>query len=107
MAGRMGGTRVTKQNLRVVQVDRGRNLLYVLGSVPGNKGAFVEVRDAVKKPLWRTDKVLDQLDRPPVPTFEFDESIDGSGEPGHEVFMPLPDIDPLNPELNDNDATSI
>lgn len=98
MAGHMGVDRVTLQNLRLIKVDRGRNLLYVIGAVPGNRGEFVEVRDAVKRPLWRTDKVLEKVDRPPVPTFEFDDAIDGSGQAGHEVFMPLPDRDPLLPD---------
>lgn len=51
MAGRMGSDRVTVQNLRVVKVDRGRNLLYLMGAVPGQKGNWVEIRDAVKNPL--------------------------------------------------------
>ena len=104
MAGHMGTERVTTQNLRIVKVDRGRNLLYVIGAVPGNKGSFVEIRDAVKKPLWGTDKVLGELDRPPLPTFEFDDSVDGSGEAGHEEFMPLPDYDPLAADLEDEAA---
>jgi large subunit ribosomal protein L3 len=98
MAGHMGAERVTTQNLRIVKIDRGRNLLYVEGAVPGNKGSFVEIRDAVKKPLWRTDRVMDGLERPPLPTFEYDESIDGSGEAGHDVFMPMLESDPLAPE---------
>ncbi|GKY91653.1 hypothetical protein MPSEU_000137200 [Mayamaea pseudoterrestris] len=97
MAGRMGGTRVTTQSLRVIKIDRGRNLLYVNGSVPGNNGHFVEVRDAVKKPLWRTGHVLGGLERPPLPSFEFEEEIDGCGTAGHEEWMPLPDFDPLSP----------
>jgi large subunit ribosomal protein L3 len=96
MAGHMGTERVTTQNVRIIKIDRGRNLLYVLGAVPGNKGHFVEVRDAVKKPLWGTDKVLDAIDRPPLPTFEYEE-IDGSGTP-HELFMPLPATDPFAPD---------
>lgn len=104
MAGHMGVDRVTVQNLRVVKVDRGRDLLYVLGAVPGNRGEFVEVRDAIKKPLWKTDKVLDKVDRPPVPTFAFDATIDGSGQTGHEVFMPLPTRDPLLPDTEDEAA---
>lgn len=99
MAGRMGGERVTTQNLRIVKIDRGRNLLYVHGAVPGNKGAFLELRDAVKKPLWRTDLV--PVNRPPVPTFEFDETVDGSGESGHVVWMPLPTNDPLAPDQDE------
>jgi large subunit ribosomal protein L3 len=98
MAGRMGTERVTVQNLRLLQVDRGRNLLYVLGAVPGNKGAFVEVRDAVKKPLWKTDKVENAVDRPPLPTFDYDDAIDGCGQAGFEVFMPSPLLDPLDPD---------
>lgn len=97
MAGRMGCDRVTTQNLRVLKVDRGRNLLFISGAVPGNKGNFVEVRDAVKKPLWKTDKVVDGIDRPPLPTFQF-EDFDGCGEAGHEEFMPLPQADPLVPD---------
>lgn len=104
MAGHMGVDRVTVQNLRLIKLDRGRNLLYVLGAVPGNRGEFVEVRDAVKKPLWNTDKVLNKSDRPPVPTFEFDSAIDGTGQAGHEVFMPLPARDPLLPDTEDEAA---
>ena len=100
MAGRMGNERVTVQNLRVLKVDRGRNLLYVAGAVPGQKGGFVEIRDAVKKPLWRTDKVMDSLERPPLPTFEYDPEIDGSGTCVEE-FMPLEDEDPLDPDYMD------
>jgi large subunit ribosomal protein L3 len=101
MAGRMGTNRVTVQNLRIIKIDRGRNLLFVEGAVPGNKGNFVELRDAVKKPLWRTDKVVGSIDRPPLPTFEFDDSVDGCGQGGHEVFMPLSQRDPLVPDLED------
>jgi large subunit ribosomal protein L3 len=97
MAGRMGTDRVTVQNLRIVKVDRGRNLLYIRGALPGQKGEFVEIRDAIKKPLWGTEKVADALAQPPVPTFEFDPAQDGVGQAGFDVFMPLPDQDPLAP----------
>jgi large subunit ribosomal protein L3 len=101
MPGHMGTDRVTIQNLRVVKVDRGRNLIYVDGAVPGNKGGFVEIRDAVKKPLWRTKQmVLGDLERPPLPTFEFDAAIDGSGETIEE-FMPLGVDDPMDPDYMD------
>jgi len=45
MAGRMGGKRVTQRGLEIVEVDAGRNLLLVRGSVPGPRGGTVEVRD--------------------------------------------------------------
>ncbi|MBO22411.1 MAG: 50S ribosomal protein L3 [Rhodospirillaceae bacterium] len=51
MAGHMGNTRVTTQNLRVVTTDADEGLLLVAGAVPGSKGGYVLVRDAVKKVL--------------------------------------------------------
>lgn len=48
MAGRMGGERVTVQNLSVVRVDPERNVLLVRGGLPGAKGGLVLVREAVK-----------------------------------------------------------
>ena len=97
MAGRMGNVRATTQNLRIVKIDRGRNLIYVKGPVPGQKGNFVEIRDAIKKPLFGTDKVEDQANFPPLPTFEFDEQIDGSGQAGFELMMPQQKEDPFDP----------
>jgi large subunit ribosomal protein L3 len=48
MAGHMGNTKQTAQNLEVVRVDGDRNLLLVKGSVPGAKGSKVLIRPAVK-----------------------------------------------------------
>lgn len=48
MAGRMGGRRVTVQNLEVVEVISDRNLLLVRGSVPGAKNGLIMVRRAAK-----------------------------------------------------------
>ena len=50
MAGQLGGRRATVQNLEVVRCDAERGVLLVRGAVPGARGAWVEVRDAVKKP---------------------------------------------------------
>lgn len=50
MAGHMGSVRVTTQNLEVVQTDSDRGLILVKGSVPGSKGGWVTVKDAIKKP---------------------------------------------------------
>lgn len=41
MAGRMGGERVTIENLRIVKIDKEKNLMVVEGSVPGPKGGYV------------------------------------------------------------------
>jgi len=44
MAGRMGGDRVTVKNLKVVWVDKERNLLALSGAVPGTRGSMIEIR---------------------------------------------------------------
>jgi large subunit ribosomal protein L3 len=54
MAGHMGAVRTTTQNLQVVQTDVDRGLILVKGAVPGSKGGWVTVKDAVKKPLPST-----------------------------------------------------
>jgi len=51
MAGHMGSARVTTQNLEVVRTDAGRGLVFIKGAVPGSKGGWVTVKDAVKKKL--------------------------------------------------------
>ncbi len=51
MAGHMGDTRVTTQNLKIVKTDVPRGLIMVEGAVPGAKGGWILVRDAVKRPL--------------------------------------------------------
>ncbi len=48
MAGHMGAARVTVQNLEIVKTDADRGLLMIKGAVPGSKGGWVTVRDAVK-----------------------------------------------------------
>ncbi|MHA6325067.1 50S ribosomal protein L3 [Roseivivax sp. CAU 1753] len=49
MAGHMGAVRVTTQNLQVIRTDADRGLIMVKGAVPGAKGGWVTVKDAVKK----------------------------------------------------------
>ena len=51
MAGHMGAARVTTQNLQVVKTDADRGLIMVKGAVPGSKGGWVTIKDAVKKPF--------------------------------------------------------
>ncbi|HEV8035806.1 50S ribosomal protein L3 [Yoonia sp.] len=50
MAGHMGSARVTTQNLQVVKTDADRGVIMVKGAVPGSKGGWVTIKDAVKKP---------------------------------------------------------
>ncbi|MFC7702985.1 50S ribosomal protein L3 [Plastorhodobacter daqingensis] len=51
MAGHMGAARVTTQNLQVVKTDSERGLIMIKGAVPGSKGGWVTIKDAVKKPV--------------------------------------------------------
>ena len=51
MPGHMGVDRVTTLNLKVVRIDVERGLLMIEGAVPGAKGGWITVRDAVKKKL--------------------------------------------------------
>jgi len=50
MAGHLGDERVTTQNLVVVKTDIERGLVMIRGAVPGNKGSWVMIRDAAKRP---------------------------------------------------------
>jgi large subunit ribosomal protein L3 len=51
MHGHYGDERVTTQNLEVAKVDVERGLIMIKGAVPGSKGGWVMVRDAVKRVL--------------------------------------------------------
>ena len=50
MPGRMGGNRITIQNLQIVQARPEDKVLLISGSVPGAKGGYVLIRPAIKKP---------------------------------------------------------
>ncbi|MEH6725559.1 MAG: 50S ribosomal protein L3 [Hyphomicrobiales bacterium] len=51
MAGHLGAERVTTQNLVVVKTDADRGLILVRGSVPGAKGGWIMISDAIKRTL--------------------------------------------------------
>jgi large subunit ribosomal protein L3 len=55
MAGHMGARNRTQQNLEIVRTDPVRGLLFVKGSVPGSKGGWLRISDAIKLP--RNDSV--------------------------------------------------
>lgn len=48
LPGRMGGERVTMQNLEVVRVDAENNLLLIKGAVPGPKNSYLVIKSAAK-----------------------------------------------------------
>ncbi|XVN41311.1 MAG: 50S ribosomal protein L3 [Rickettsia endosymbiont of Argas persicus] len=49
MAGHMGCNQVTIQNLKIFAVDKEQGLIMVQGSVPGHKGSYISIKDAIKK----------------------------------------------------------
>lgn len=49
MAGQMGCVQVTIQNLQIVDVDTQKGIIMVSGNVPGAKGSYVYIKDAIKK----------------------------------------------------------
>jgi large subunit ribosomal protein L3 len=51
MAGHLGNVRVTTQNLQVVRTDADQGYILIRGAVPGAKGGWLLVRDAVKRAL--------------------------------------------------------
>ena len=51
MAGQLGNKTVTVQNLEIIDVDEENNIIAVIGGVPGSKGNYVKLKDAVKKAL--------------------------------------------------------
>ncbi|MCF6094798.1 50S ribosomal protein L3 [Microaerobacter geothermalis] len=48
LPGRMGGEKVTVQNLEIVKVDKERNLLLVKGAIPGPRNSYVTIKSTVK-----------------------------------------------------------
>ncbi|MGF1446898.1 MAG: 50S ribosomal protein L3 [Pikeienuella sp.] len=73
MAGHMGDARCTVQNLEVVRTDAARGIIMIKGAVPGSKGGWVTIKDAVKR------KAPDGL---PMPAAIRAESAEAAAEGG-------------------------
>jgi len=82
MAGQMGNKRITVQNVDVYKVDVQRNLMFLRGSIPGSKGSFLEIRDAVKGPNSPSEL--------PFPTI----SLEAIGEMPKQVTRPPIEVNP-------------
>lgn len=76
MAGHMGATRVTMQNLRVIAINEQDNILVVHGAVPGSENSYLIVRDAKKRALpaeapypciYPADKIVESDNRESSP----------------------------------------
>ena len=104
MPGRMGGKQRTVQMQQVMKVDRGRDLIYVRGIVPGNKGGWVRVSDANKgnRLSHSLATKVDELagaavygGEVPYPLFMRERGVDGCGLPGFEIEAPVRDDNPI------------
>lgn len=78
MAGHYGVERVTVQNLEIVRTDNERGLILVKGAIPGHDGAFVEVRDAVKKAIHADAPVDGSFKAGMAPVAKTDVKIEGT-----------------------------
>ena len=84
MAGHLGDKRVTQQNLEVVRTDVERGLVLVQGAVPGAKGGWVLISDAVKTPAPEDVPfpAAIRLVEPDEPEIEADAAADQGSEDG-------------------------
>jgi large subunit ribosomal protein L3 len=75
MAGRLGGERVTVQNLEIVGVDTTNQLLLVRGAIPGANGSIVFIKSATKS--GTVDDPFGLVARPEEPAVDADENDGG------------------------------
>ena len=93
MAGRMGGVKVTIQNLEVVATDDEDNLIVLKGAVPGARNSLVRIRDAVKVKA-------DNLPTPGV--FVGDETVRSPEPPAEREAEPEAKEQPQRREMSEN-----
>jgi len=93
MHGRMGGDRVTMQNVVVFGVDPARDLVFLKGHAPGHAGGLLEIRDAVRVPNQFARMRLEV----PFPTFTGARFDKPDPSPADWILAPKGDKDPLAP----------
>jgi large subunit ribosomal protein L3 len=85
MPGHLGVERVTTLNLKVVQTDTERGLILVEGAVPGHKGGWITVRDAVKKALPKEAPKPGKFREAGAANGAADKPAEASAEPAPEA----------------------
>ena len=97
MAGHMGARKVTTQNLEVVSTDEETGVILVRGAVPGARGGWVTISDAVKRPVNKDA---------PIPASLRNQDKDGSNEiVEKETAGNVPVIDSSETEKVNDDAS--
>ena len=89
MAGHMGDARVTVQNLMVVSTDLEKGIILLKGAVPGAKGSYVLIKDAVK------DDVPDEA---PFPASIKTQSIEDTAAQPDDEDAVSPEVIPGSPD---------
>lgn len=51
MAGHLGSEKVTIQNLKIVEINIDNGIIMISGNIPGHKGSFIVIKDAIKKTI--------------------------------------------------------
>lgn len=88
MAGHMGARNRTQQNLEIVRTDAERGLLFVKGSVPGSKGGWLAVSDAIKVPRNEAVPYPAGLVDKSAPEAEVEHAVAGLVDEGAVHEMP-------------------
>lgn len=81
MAGHLGDHKVTVLNLEVMRTDVDRGLIMVKGAVPGSKGGWVVIRDAVKRPRPEKAPIPAAFRRSPTGFDEPTPALPATGSP--------------------------
>jgi large subunit ribosomal protein L3 len=83
----MGARNRTQQNLEIVRTDPIRGLLFVKGSVPGPKGGWMTVTDAIKLPRHESAPYPAAILETAAPTAEQEHAPAGLVDEGavHEI----------------------
>ena len=107
MAGHMGARRRTTQNLEVVRTDVDRGLILLKGAVPGPKGGWVLIKDAVKRPVPedapKPGATLEAKQEAPAEEpapEEVVEAMEASEAPAPEAEAPAPEASDAGEEKN-------
>jgi large subunit ribosomal protein L3 len=87
MAGHMGATKVTTQNLEVVRTDVERGLILVKGAVPGAKGGWVLLSDAIKRRRPQDVPMPGAFRMPGDGSAKPEEAAPAAGEPAAEAAV--------------------
>ena len=93
----MGSRKVTTQNLKVVSTDEEAGLILVRGAVPGAKGGWVTISDAVKRPV--------NEDAPTPAAFKGNVKVNNETDREKEAVVTTPvDESPVEEKVKDDES---